>query len=91
MRLSSEKNTKNITLLHQLNKSVIHLDGVVVVVRDVWQWGPVLAQCVVTGIGVVVVVTVRNICQAKHIVWCTYLNDNKKMHPLKAQTTVRYN
>lgn len=45
------------------------------VVRDVWQWGPVLAQCVVTGIGVVVVVTVRNICQAKHTVSLVQLND----------------
>lgn len=57
----------------------------VVVVRDVWQWGPVLAQCVVTGIGVVVVVTVRNVCQAKHIVWqLYYLNDNNKNASLRS-------
>lgn len=37
------------------------LDGAVVVVGEVWQWRPVLAQCVVAGVGVVVVVTVRNI------------------------------
>lgn len=45
------------------------------VVGDVRQWGPVLAQCVVTGIGVVVVVTERNICHAKHTesVCCNYI------------------
>lgn len=37
------------------------LDGAVVVVGEVWQRRPVLAQRVVAGVGVVVVVTVRNI------------------------------
>lgn len=37
------------------------LDGAIVVVGQVRQWRPVLAQCVVAGVGVVVVVTVRNI------------------------------
>lgn len=37
------------------------LDGAVMVVGEVWQWRPVLAQCVIAGVGVVVVVTVRNI------------------------------
>lgn len=39
------------------------LDDAIMVVGQVWQWRPVLAQCVVAGVGVVVVVTVRNICR----------------------------
>lgn len=37
------------------------LDGAVVVVGEVRQWRPVLTQRVVTWVGVVMVVTVRNI------------------------------
>lgn len=43
----------------------VHLNGAVVVVGEVRQRGPVLAQCVVAGVGVVVVVAVRNICRPK--------------------------
>lgn len=53
----------------------IHLDGAVVVVGEVWQRRPVLAQCVVAGVGVVMVVTVRNICRTKTNTWhhvCCY-------------------
>lgn len=53
----------------------IHLDGAVVVVGEVWQRRPVLAQCVVAGVGVVMVVTVRNICRKKTNTWhhvCCY-------------------
>lgn len=41
------------------------LDDAIMVVGQVWQRRPVLAQCVVAGVGVVVVVTVRNICRAE--------------------------
>lgn len=54
------------------NSVDIHLDGAVVVIGEVRQRRPVLAQCVVAGVGVVVVVTVRNICRPKqtHHVCC---------------------
>lgn len=40
-----------------------HLDDAVVVVGEVRQRGPALAQRVVAGVGVVVVVAVRNLCR----------------------------
>lgn len=49
-------------VLHAAEQLVVCvLDGAVMVVGEVRQWRPVLAQCVVAGVGVVVVVTVRNI------------------------------
>lgn len=49
-------------VLHTAEQLVVGvLDGAVVVVGEVWQRRPVLAQCVVAGVGVVMVVTVRNI------------------------------
>lgn len=46
-------------------RAPVHLDGAVVVVGQVGQRRSVLAQSVVAGVGVVVVVTVRNICRPK--------------------------
>lgn len=60
------------------------------VVGEVWQRGPVLAQCVVAGVGVVVVVTVRNICRPKQTHRITsaavkfYLKVNKRHPPWSA-------
>lgn len=59
------KTAYRIGSLSSCNRADIHLDGAVVVVGEVRQRRPVLAQCVVAGVGVVVVVTVRNICGPK--------------------------
>lgn len=54
------------------NKGDIHLDAVVVI-GEVRQRRPVLAQCVVAGVGVVVVITVRNICRPDNNTSCLLL------------------
>lgn len=42
-----------------------HLDDAAVVVGEVWQRRLVLVQRVVAGVGVVMMVTVRNVCRNK--------------------------